>query len=132
MRVTDPIADMLTRIRNGLLARKTVVRVPASKVKMAIANLLQDEGYIEEVDLVKNDHQGQLLLTLKYWKDQQPVIAGIRRVSTPGRRTYVKATDIPKVLDGLGICVLTTSKGVMTGQSAAKSNVGGEVVCEVW
>ena len=132
MRVTDPIADMLTRIRNGLLARKTTVRVPASSLKRAIADLLQNEGYLDEVDYVPDDRQGQLLLTLKYWKDRQPVIAGIRKVSRPGRRKYVKATEIPKILDGLGICIMTTSQGVMTGHSAAKSNVGGEVLCEVW
>lgn len=132
MRVTDPIADMLTRIRNGLLARKTTVRVPASALKRAIADLLMNEGYLVDVDYVSDDRQGQLLLTLKYWKDRQPVIAGIRKVSRPGRRKYVKATEIPKILDGLGICIMTTSQGVMTGHSAVKSNVGGEVLCEVW
>lgn len=132
MRVTDPIADMLTRIRNGLLARKTLVRVPASNLKRAVADLLKNEGYLDEVDHVADDRQGQLLLTLRYWKDRQPVIAGIRKVSRPGRRKYVKATEIPKILDGLGICILTTSQGVMTGHSAAQNNVGGEVLCEVW
>lgn len=132
MRVTDPIADMLTRIRNGFLSRKRTVRVPASNLKRAIANILAEEGYLDGVEKIEDPKQGQLLLTLRYWKDQQPVIAGIRRVSRPGRRQYVKAAEVPKVLDGLGICIISTSRGIMTGQSAVKNNVGGEVVCEVW
>lgn len=132
MRVTDPIADMLTRIRNGLLAKKITVRVPASNMKMAVANLLKEEGYLADVSHHDEGPQGRLLLTLKYWQDQQPVIAGLRRVSKPGCRKYVKAAEVPKVLGGLGVCILTTSKGVMTGEAAVKNNVGGEVICEVW
>jgi small subunit ribosomal protein S8 len=131
MNVTDPIADMLTRIRNGLLAGKTVVRVPGSNLKRAIAHLLKEEGFVDEVSFVEDERQGHLYLTLRYWKDQ-PVIAGIRRVSKPGRRRYVKAAEIPRVLGGLGICIMSTSKGVMTGHDAVKNNVGGEVLCEVW
>lgn len=132
MNVTDPIADMLTRIRNALLANKTKVSIPRSNLKFAIAELLRGEGYIDQVSSAENDHQGQIDVTLKYWKDEVPVITGIRRVSRPGRRTYVKAAEIPKVLGGLGICILSTSRGVMTGHDASQANVGGEILCEVW
>ncbi len=133
MRVTDPISDMLTRIRNGLTAKHTFVRVPASKLKLGVAELLKDEGYVEDVSHEPSDGpQGQIKIVLKYWKGSEPVIAGIRRVSRPGRRRYVKSNEIPKVLGGLGICILTTSKGVMTGQNATRDRVGGEVICEVW
>jgi len=131
MRVTDPVADMLTRVRNGLMANKYVVRVPSSNLKQAIAELLKNEGYLDQVDSLEDATQGQLLLTLKYFKGSS-AISGIKRVSRPGRRHYVKANDVPKILSGLGICVMTTSKGVMTGQEAVKQNVGGEVICEVW
>lgn len=133
MRVTDPIADMLTRVRNGLMAKKAFVSVPSSKLKLAVAKLLEEEGYVESVSVDETaGAQGEIKIVLKYWKGNEPVIAGLRRVSKPGRRQYVKSSEIPKVLGGLGICILTTSKGVMTGQRAAKDRVGGEVLCEVW
>jgi small subunit ribosomal protein S8 len=133
MRVTDPIADMLTRVRNGLMAKKVFVSVPSSKLKLAVAKLLEEEGYVESVSVDETaGAQGEIKIVLKYWKGNEPVIAGLRRVSKPGRRQYVKSSEIPKVLGGLGICILTTSKGVMTGQRAAKDRVGGEVLCEVW
>ncbi|MBN1945020.1 MAG: 30S ribosomal protein S8 [Bradymonadales bacterium] len=131
MRTTDPIADMLTRIRNAIHAGKTFVTVPGSNMKSAIANLLKEEGYLDEVEFLKNNHQGDLFLRLRLYKDL-PVIAGLRRISRPGRRQYVKASEIPKVLGGLGICILSTSKGILTGQEAVRHNIGGEVLCEVW
>ena len=132
MRVTDPIADMLTRIRNALIAQKMSVRVPASNFKLAIAEVLKEEGYLNAVDYEKDDRQNQIQMTLKYWREDQPVISGIRRISKPGRRRYVSSDEIPKVLGGLGICILTTSKGILTGQEAVRQNVGGELICEVW
>jgi small subunit ribosomal protein S8 len=132
MNVTDPIADMLTRIRNALMAHKPSVSVPGSKLKLAIAELLREEGYVDGVAFEDDTQQGYISLTLRYWQDQIPAIAGLRRVSSPGRRIYVKASDIPKVLGGLGICILSTSKGILTGYEAARQNVGGELLCEVW
>ena len=131
MRTTDPIADLLTRIRNTIMSGKTAVSVPGSNIKLAIANLLKDEGYLDGVEFEKNTHQGDIRMRLRLWNNK-PVIAGLRRISRPGRRKYVKATEVPKVLGGLGICILSTSKGVITGQQAVRDNVGGEVLCEVW
>ena len=131
MRTTDPIADMLTRIRNAIQAGKTMVNVPGSNMKLEIANLLKEEGFLDDVEFQPNNHQGSIFLRLRLWKEA-PVIAGLRRVSSPGRRRYVKASEIPKVLGGLGICILSTSRGIMTGQEAARQRVGGEVLCEVW
>jgi small subunit ribosomal protein S8 len=132
MHVTDPIADMLTRVRNALMSHKTRVTLPGSKLKLAIAELLKAEGYVDEVSFESDPKQGLIHMTLRYWQDEVPAISGLRRVSKPGRRVYVKSDDIPKVLGGLGICILSTSRGVLTGLDAARQRVGGEILCEVW
>ena len=125
--VTDPIADMLTRIRNAHLALPKEVNVPRSRIKLAIAEILKQEGYIEDV----RDEGDKIVITLKY-RNGKPAIAGLRRRSTPGRRVYVGSDEIPRVQNGLGICIISTSSGVMAGGSAAEKNVGGEVLCEIW
>jgi small subunit ribosomal protein S8 len=134
---SDPIADMLTRIRNAHMAGHNSVSLPSSKLKLAIAQILRQEGYIEDY-AVQNDGngpQGTLRLSLKYVgtrRDRRPVISGIERVSTPGRRVYARRRDIPWVLSGMGIAILSTPKGVMTGARARQLGVGGEVLCKVW
>lgn len=131
--LTDPIADMLTRIRNGLLARHDRVRMPASRLKRTIADVLKTEGYLSDVQNEAGDAKGDMLtVVLKYAGDRSPVIEGIRRVSRPGRRIYVRAQDIPKVRSGLGISVLSTSRGIMSDRQARKAGVGGELLCEIW
>ncbi len=125
--LTDPIADMLTRIRNAHLALHKEVSVPRSKMKEAIAAILKQEGYISDVAM----DEGSIKLSLKYFKGK-PVISGIKRVSKPGRRMYVGVHEIPKVQNGLGICILSTSHGVMDGTSAHDKKVGGELLCEIW
>ncbi len=125
--VTDPIADMLTRIRNAHLALHKEVNVPRSKMKESLAGILKQEGYIEEV-ATEGDN---LVLTLKYL-DGKPAVAGLRRISSPGRRVYVSSREIPRVQNGLGISILSTSSGVMDGKSAQDKKVGGELLCEVW
>ncbi|AAS95795.1 30S ribosomal protein S8 [Nitratidesulfovibrio vulgaris] len=125
--LTDPIADMLTRIRNAHLALHKEVSVPRSKMKESLAAILKQEGYIEDVAT----EEGSIKLTLKYFKGK-PVISGLKRVSKPGRRVYVGMHEIPKVQNGLGICILSTSRGVMDGNSAHESKVGGELLCEIW
>ncbi len=125
--VTDPIADMLARIRNAHLALHKEVNVPRSKMKASLANILKQEGYVEDVAI----EDGGIKITLKY-KNGKPAITGLRRISTPGRRVYVGATEIPRVQNGLGICILTTSRGVMDGMSAHAQKVGGELLCEIW
>ncbi len=125
--LTDPIADMLTRIRNAHLALHKEVSVPRSKMKEAIAAILKQEGYISDVAV----DEGSIKLSLKYFKGK-PVISGIKRVSKPGRRMYVGVHEIPKVQNGLGICILSTSRGVMDGNSAHEMKVGGELLCEIW
>jgi small subunit ribosomal protein S8 len=133
MSMTDPIADMLSRIRNALLARKEKVEVPASAMKEEIARILKEEGFIREYKLVKDDRQGMLTLSLKYAADARtPAITNLTRVSKPGRRVYVGSGDIPKVLDGMGIAILSTSRGLLTDRESRKQTVGGEVVCYVW
>ena len=135
MSMSDPIADMLTRVRNAIMREHKTVSVPNSKIKMAIADVLKDEGYIEDYTLIPQHPQGILRMSLKYHGDRRnrrPVITGLKRVSRPGRRVYVTKHDIPWVLSGMGISIMTTSKGVMTGQSARQNGVGGEVICEVW
>lgn len=132
MAITDPIADMLTRIRNANNAGHKDVMVPASNMKKAIANILLEEGYIKKVDFIEDNKQGMLNITLKYGKDGSKVIAGIKRISKPGLRIYASNEDIPRVLNGLGIAIISTSKGVMTDRRAKKDNVGGEVICYVW
>jgi small subunit ribosomal protein S8 len=136
MTVVDPIADMLTRIRNGLLAGHPLVAMPNSKMKTAVAGILKDEGYIEKYEVVtENSPQGVLRVYLKYMgerRDRRPVITGLERVSRPGRRVYASKREIPRVLSGLGVTIVSTPKGIMTGARARKLGVGGEVICKVW
>ena len=131
MVVTDPIADMLTRIRNALTARHETVEVPASKMKKAIADILLNEGYISNVEMKEDGVQGSILVTLKYSKEGN-VISGLKRISKPGLRVYAKSNEIPKVLNGLGVAILSTSKGIMTDKQARANNLGGEVLAFVW
>jgi small subunit ribosomal protein S8 len=133
--MTDPIADMLTRIRNAALARHDRVSLPASRLKRTIADVLKAEGYVSDVAVETADETtvtDTLTLTLKYGRDRVPAIEGIRRVSRPGRRIYVRAQEIPKVRSGLGIAVLSTSRGIMSDRQARKAGVGGELLCEIW
>ena len=137
MGMTDPIADLLTRIRNALMAGHGTVSVPSSKLKLAIAQILKQEGFIEEFTLqtTEGEVQASLRLTLKYVgvrREKRPVISGLERVSTPGRRVYASKKEIPWVLSGMGIAILSTPKGVMTGTRARQLGVGGEVLCKVW
>jgi small subunit ribosomal protein S8 len=132
MGMTDPIADMLTRIRNGSKAGKKWVDVPASKLKKEVARILSEEHYIDRVKYVEDAKQGELRLYLRYGKDESPVIKGIRRVSKPGLRKYSCADELPRVLNGLGVAIVTTSSGVMTDRDARRKGVGGEVICYVW
>ncbi len=130
--MTDPISDMLTRIRNALMARKKTVVVPASRIKLEIARILKEEGYIEDYQYIDEKPQGKIEIVLKYDENKRPVIAGLRRVSKPGRRIYMGYRDLPKVLDGLGIAIVSTSQGIMTDYEARKRKIGGEVICEIW
>ena len=129
--MTDPIADMLTRIRNALMVRKETVEIPASRMKKEIARILLDEGYVSNVEFVEDGYNGKLLITLKY-ADGRSVIGGLKRVSKPGLRTYSGAENMPKVLGGYGIAIVTTNQGLMTDKQAKRQNVGGEVLCYVW
>ncbi len=130
--VTDTIADMLTRIRNANQMRYEEVKVPASKVKAEIARILKEAGFIKDYKLVKEDVQGTLVLTLKYTETRERVITGLKRISKPGLRVYAKNDEIPKVLNGLGIAIISTSKGIMTDKEARKENIGGEVLAYIW
>lgn len=130
--MTDPIADMLTRIRNAIMASYDEVEVPASKIKVNIAKILKYEGYIRNYKVVKEDRQGRLVIYLKYGEDRSPVIKGLRRISKPSCRVYARCKKIPRLLNGLGIHVVSTSKGVMTDREARKMGVGGEIICSVW
>lgn len=137
MTMTDPIADMLTRVRNAVMAGHTLVAIPSSKMKVAIAGILKQEGFIEDFEVVEAENTGfkVLRVKLKYVgdrRDRQPVISGLERVSKPGRRVYAKRTEIPWILSGLGIAILSTSKGVMSGRVARKEGLGGEILCKVW
>ncbi len=133
MTTNDPIADMLTRIRNANTAKHDTVDVPASKMKLAIADILVDEGYIEKYDLVDTGSFKDIHITLKYGKDKnEKIIAGLKRISKPGLRIYAGKNDMPKVLGGLGIAIVSTNKGVMTDKKARELNVGGEVLAFVW
>ena len=132
MQITDPIADMLTRIRNAGTAKHETVDVPASKMKISIAQILLDEGYIKGFQLIDDGTQGIIRITLKYLPGKQRVIQGLRRVSKPGLRVYAGADELPRVLNGLGIAIISTSKGVMTDKEARKLHVGGEVLAFVW
>jgi small subunit ribosomal protein S8 len=130
--MTDPIADMLTRIRNASKAKHEKVDIPSSKLKIEIAKILKEEGYVKNVKLVKDRRQGLIRVYLKYTEDELPVIQGMKRVSKPGRRVYAGNDAIPSVMAGLGTAILSTPKGVQTGKQAKKDNVGGEVLCHVW
>ena len=132
MQITDPIADMLTRIRNAGSAKHETVDVPASKMKKAIAEILLEEGYIRSFQLIDDGTQGVIRITLKYGAGKEKVISGLRRVSKPGLRVYAGADELPRVLRGLGIAIVSTSKGVMTDKKARAAHVGGEVLAFVW
>ena len=132
MHITDPVADMLTRIRNANNAKHETVDVPASNMKKSIAQILLDEGYIKAYTVVDNGNQGVIHITLKYLAKKQAVISGLRRVSKPGLRIYSNCKDMPKVMKGLGIAIVSTSKGIMTDKKARELNVGGEVLAFVW
>ncbi len=130
--VTDPIADMLTRIRNALTARKDTVDIPASNEKKAIAKILLEEGFIKDVEFIDDNPQGTIRITLKYGPRNEKVITGLKRISKPGLRVYAGVKDLPKVLGGLGIAVISTPKGIMTDKAARRENVGGEVLAYIW
>ncbi len=132
MSMTDPVADMLTRIRNGIQARHERVEIPASKLKVEIARILKDEGFISNYKVVEAEIQSVLRVYLKYADDGEPVIHGIERLSRPGRRVYRSKKELPRVLGGLGLSIISTSRGVMSGSQAAQRGVGGEVLCQVW
>jgi len=132
MQVTDAIADMLTRIRNANTAKHETVDIPASKIKKAIADILVDEGYVRSYQIIEDGRQGIIKISLKYGPGKTRIIQGIRRVSKPGLRKYSTCEDMPSVLRGLGIAIVSTSKGIMTGKKAKKENVGGEVLAFVW
>ncbi len=132
MSMTDPIADLLTRIRNGLTADHDAVVLPSSSFKTEVARILTEQGYVESYSIEPARVGRALKVVLKYTEDRQPVITGMQRVSRPGRRTYVGASEVPKVLGGMGTAIISTSKGVMTGHEARQAGVGGEVVARVW
>ena len=132
MYITDTIADMLTRIRNANSAKHDTVDIPASKMKTSIAQILLDEGYIKAFTVVDNGNQGNIHITLKYLAKKQPALTGLRRVSKPGLRVYAGADELPKVLKGLGVAIVSTSKGVMTDKKARELHIGGEVLAFVW
>jgi len=132
MSMSDPLADMLTRIRNGVAARFETVEMPLSRLKVGVAKVLKEEGYISDYQIIDEGVQGTLKVTLKYGPNDEQVITGIRRVSKPGLRQYKKSSNIPKVMSGLGVGILSTSKGIMTDREARRLNVGGELLCDVW
>ncbi|MDY6835822.1 MAG: 30S ribosomal protein S8 [Chloroflexota bacterium] len=132
MSTSDPIADMLTRMRNAIMVRQDVVMVPASKTKTAMATILKEEGFVRDYEILRGRGQRTIKLHLKYDEAKQPFITGLKRVSKPGLRVYVQRKEIPRVYGGLGIAVLSTSRGLMTGQQAWRQNLGGELLCYVW
>jgi small subunit ribosomal protein S8 len=132
MSMTDPIADMLTRVRNALMSGKEKVDVPASAMKEGIARILRDEGYIINYRMIEDNKQGVIRITLKYGEGDTPAIEKLQRISKPGRRVYVPAKRIPRVLNGMGIAVLSTSRGLLTDKESKSQNVGGEVLCYIW
>ena len=132
MVMTDPIADFLTRIRNANMRKFEVVEAPASKIKRDIANILKTEGYVKNVEFIEDDKQGIIRVFLKYGKDGEKVITNLKRISKPGLRVYVKSGEVPKVLNGLGTAVISTSEGVVTDKTARAKNIGGEVLAYVW
>lgn len=132
MQISDPVGDMLTRIRNALIARKDQTTMPASQMKLAVAKILKEEGFIKDFEVTKDVPQPQLRLVLKYDRDRKSIITNLQRISKPGRRVYVKRSEIPWVLSGLGVAVLSTPQGIMTGQKARRLKLGGEVLCYIW
>ena len=132
MKMTDPIADMLTRIRNANTVGHETVEIPASKMKKAIAEILKEEGYITDFEVIEDDKQGMIKVTMKYGSNKERVISGIKKISKPGLKVYAKANEVPKVLGGLGIAIISTSKGIVSDKEARKLGVGGEVICYVW
>jgi small subunit ribosomal protein S8 len=132
MTISDPIADMLTRIRNAVMARHDSVPVPSSKMKLAIAKILKEEGFIRDYEVVKGKTHKVIKINLKYDDENRAVLSGLDRISKPGLRVYVGRGEIPRVYGGLGIAIISTSKGVMTGQQAWRQGIGGEVLCHVW
>ncbi|MGI5874377.1 MAG: 30S ribosomal protein S8 [Bacillota bacterium] len=132
MVMTDPIADFLTRIRNANTVYMEKVEIPASKTKLSLANILKEEGYIKDVEYIEDGKQGFLRLYLKYGANREKVITGLKRISRPGLRVYAQKDELPKVLGGLGIAVISTSKGLMTDKDARKAGIGGEVMCYIW
>lgn len=132
MSVTDPIADMLTRIRNAVMARHDSVLIPSSREKLYIAKILKQEGFISDYEVVSNQTHRQIKIALRYDEENQPFISGLKRVSKPGLRIYVQRKEIPRIYGGMGIAIVSTAKGVMTGQRAWYQNVGGELLCYVW
>lgn len=132
MNLTDPIADMLTRIRNAAKARKKEITLPSSRIKVEIAKILKEEGFIRNYKVVEDKKQGTLNLSLKYAEDNRTVITGLRRISTPGCRIYCTKDSVPKALDGLGLVIVTTSRGLMSGRKCEEIGVGGEVLCSIW
>jgi small subunit ribosomal protein S8 len=132
MQTTDPIADMITRIRNANSAKHDTVDVPASKMKKAIAQILLDEGYIKSFQVIEDNKQGNIRINLKYGPNKSQIVTGLRRVSKPGLRIYTNCEEMPKVMKGLGIAIVSTSKGIMTDRQARKENVGGEILAFVW
>lgn len=132
MAASDPIADMLTRIRNGLMVRKAFVLVPSAKIKVAIAQILLEEGYIQGYEVTNERPQPNIRIWLKYDEKRRPIVTGLKRVSKPGRRVYRGKRELPWVLSGLGIAIVSTPKGVMTGREARRQGVGGEILCYIW
>ena len=132
MNITDPIADMLTRIRNAAVARHDYALIPASQVKIAIARILKEEGFIRDYDILKDTPQRTIRVWLSYTGKRQPVVTALKRISKPGLRVYVKAREMPRVRGGLGTAIVSTPRGIMTAQQARRLNVGGEVLCYVW
>jgi small subunit ribosomal protein S8 len=130
--VTDPIADMLTRIRNAFLIKTEKVDIPASRMKVEIAKILKEEGFIKSYKIIKDKKQGILRVTLKYTVDNKPIVTGLKRISKPGRRVYSGKDEVPKVMGGVGIAVVTTSKGVLSDRECRSEGVGGEVLCYIW
>ena len=132
MSLTDPIADMLTRIRNALLVKKKDVTMPSSRLKVEVAKILKEEGYIKNFKVIDDNKQGSLIITLKYTENSRSVITGLQKISKPGCRIYCKRDVIPKVLDGLGIAIVSTSQGLVSGKKCEERGVGGEVLCYIW
>ena len=132
MSLTDPIGDMLTRIRNAMVVGHDSVKVPSSRMKVSLAKILKNEGFVQDYEVSENAYQGVINVSLHYDKDGEPIINGLKRVSKPGLRVYVRKGEIPRYYGGLGVAILSTSRGVMTGKQAVNSGVGGELLCYVW